>query len=686
MKKFVLLLCVVWLTGCASPSDNDNGQDGNNGDVPFGECNMDSSREQSTDPAFQLVPTGEGGGSQDGYICPVGDTDHYWFEVAADQTIVGVHLKNSVTLSAVDLCYTIYPQESGQPAVGGLCDSDGADGMTSIYGTHYIANAGTYYLWVRDQSEDEQDTRNKYQLSIETVVDPDPYEPNNDADSASTWDDSKTGFISFIDDRDWYQFNVSQAGQIMEIQLTNNNPSAVDLKYAVYMPDGTTLISSRSDSNGMDGATSLSDMVALGAPDTYYIVVSDDNDDDVDLEVGYNLSWTMQQNPDVRDQASHNDSWDTATPISSGQVINDAYLATRDDEDWYKIESPGTTADNPALLEIDLYIDSNSPVDPAIDLIVADPNTPCSPGDACETEQRLSSTCESSSGCQTSECRNARCPSHECNNLAGVCRSAGVCLSGGCGIRSLIMRGSDWSESNDIRHLHTVAPIFGSTYYLYVRDYQSDAKDISNAYSLTATVRPEPDPNEPNGLYLPYADNDQESETTSWNRDLATAMACNGDDPIVCTFSGYLSYRGDQDWFVFDIPEIDTGDLTSKDTKVDWDVQFDWSYPGSLDDVNFTVVYGRSMGWIVREDGSGSSSGIFGDDECVYLCGEYHTPQTMYLRVQHQERRHYDYTNQYNVTVTVYRDCPTACDEYCGAGVEDYACPNPKNPNPPDPP
>ena len=690
--------------GCGSNGSTAKpGGDGSGDGTDPGKCPIDSSMEGNTDPDWQLVA----GQEKTGYICPAKDVDHYWFQVDVPNTIVEVTLRNNVTLSPVDLCYTVLSSAASAPSLGGVCDPDGTDGVTEIHGAHFLANTGVYFLQVRDENGDDTDPRNPYRLSLDLRSDPDPYEPNNDSAHASVLTANK-GFISFLGDADWYQVQVSAAGQLLSVDLANDKASPVDLQVTVYKPDGTSALQMAKDTNGSDGKTAIHDVVSLPAAGLYLLQVRDINDDGVDLETGYTLTTSLQQNPDPRDRASPNNTWDTATALSSGAIISDAYLASRADEDWYVLDNPN----NPGLIEVDLQMtDLNSPVDPAIDLIVPDAATPCTSASAC-TELTTAPLC--TAGCTTAECKNAKCPSHEC--LAnGKCRGAGICLTGLCGVRLVTLHGASWSRSNpqNASLLHTVAPVHASKVYVVVRDFQADAQDLLHPYKLTVTLRPEPDANEAgagNGLWLPYATNDQEEETTRWNQSLAGALTGSGAGPITWNVDGYLSYRGDQDWYVFEIPRVDkalpaaaAASCTTSancnsdpskcyyrctaglcvpadpvDNKGDWQVTFAYNYGGLVQEINYTVVYGVDMGW---EANPGSS--VFGDNECAYICGEYQfsaqeTTKKMYFRVQHRSRTDYDYASPYHVTVTATQNCPSQCS-YCQAGQTSFPCPNPNN-------
>ncbi|MBW1810828.1 MAG: hypothetical protein JRJ87_21735 [Deltaproteobacteria bacterium] len=681
-----VLLCAAiafGFSGCGGATEEPDGSTNDAGDGGLDDCQQDNSTKGSTDDEWKLTAGGE---ALSGYICPKRDIDHYWFTVDTARTIVAVSLSNNVALSEVDLCYDIFLQ--GQDIrISGKCDSDGTDGITELEGTHYLEEAGTYFIEVRDEGGDDEDPRlpNNYMLSIELVPDKDGYEPNNTVATAADPGVGQ-GYISYLGDQDWFKLTVNSSGQVLTLDLTNTDMTPVDLRYEVFMPDQTTPINGGQDDDGMRNTTALHDILALGEAGTYYILITDVMHDDSDLDVGYTLTVSTQNNPDPRDRTGSNDTWDTATPITSGSTVSDGYIATRGDDDWYVITSPGTTDANPALIEIDIVVPSTSVIDPAIDLHVADPNTACSAGDACD---QLVWSC---GGCDNIiDCINAQCPSHECLTFAGKCKGNGMCMNGGsytgCGILSLFMHGPDWSESGSSKHLHTVAPMYGEKYYVKVNDYQARHVDTAHAYNLTVTVHPELDTHDspPNGLYLPYITGVMEDETRDWNRGMATTISCSQTaTEITCgPIEGYLSYRGDQDWYKLDIviPQEAESDPATMGDNIDYDLLWDWSFSGRSDmPLGYVVMAGsREMG---PELGVGSGTWGDGGGECSYLCGEYQLPTTLYLWVFTPTFKKYDYQNPYNLTIRAVKGvCPDNCS-YCEAGQCNYPCPNPNNPVP----
>ncbi len=590
-----------------------------------------------------------------------------------------VHLWNNVTTSQLDLCYSIIPDTDHTQTLGTQCRGD-VQGQIDLQATYNISVSGIYFIMVYANSGG-QDSRNPYLISIDQVVDPDTNEPNNDKDHATpvTAGIGIKGYISYLGDQDWFKIDVSGTDQMLQIGLTTDAASELDLEYDVYLPDLTPLNSG--DAYDENNPININDMLALPQAGTYYIVIKDKQDDVSSTTVGYTLTLNLVQNPDPRDRSTNgNNSPAYASPISSGAAIVDAYIASRGDEDWYIISIDPTVVNlsQPKLLEIDVNFPSGSAITPAADLLLSDNTTTCVAGDTCA---------ELSFSCQDPRCFTGQCTTD--NN----CQGGGVCLpSGYCAIRPLIMTASsdplqDWSVSGNPRHLQTVAPMYGSDYYLFVRDFQGQHYDATNPYSITATVRTENDTNENNGLYLPYATEQQDQDLRGMNLKYATKINCSlsGADYVCAPITGYLSFRGDQDWYELDgIPDQAEAAPLGMSTKVDWGFQIAWTNSSSVIDLNLELFMSGSLqdsDELMSWHHPGTGSGTIGIGECAYICGEYQDKRPLYLRVQHSDRTIYDYSNPYTLTITVVPGCPLICGT-CKPTCNCYACPTSQNPNP----
>ncbi len=651
MRHGQVLLWGLWtlfsMMGCqATPgAGDDESTQGPGLDASSGQCATDNSQAgNDSDPDWQLVPGGE---AKKGNLCPKGDTDHFWFQTDSPRMIARVSLSNHVQLSPIDLCYQITPSGDQSRTIANLCDSDGMDGPTELSGAHFLADAGKYLLVARDEGGDDEDRRNPYQLSLDLVADPDTYEPNNDKASAKPLSTAK-GYVSYLGDRDWYRIAVSQPGQLVSIQLVTDGKSGVIWKLTLYKEDGTSVVNTLTAPSNQPGAVTMRDALAATTPGTYYLVVEDAVGKYADVSVGYQLTIDLASDPDERDRSSSpNNSLQQAVRISSGATLKTAYLAARGDEDWYLFEQSGISESTPGVLELEVKIAQGSAVNPSIDVIVADPATSCKAGDPCKL---LNHACSGAP-----EVADAQCPSFECLINDKKCHGAETCLpSGFCGMRALTIHGADWSPVNSERHLKTAIPLLQSPVYLLVRDFQSDAFDKQNPYELTATYHQEKDVHEKpsNGVYLPYATNAQEDATHGKNFGMATPISGSGEFVI----EGYLSYRGDQDWYRLD----------SIPANENWDLEFPWSFSGNPKmEINYTMYlgHGAHTGFV-----EGVGSGTWGTSGCTYICGKNQNARPAYLSVMHKDRKQYDFNNPYRITVRVISGCPSSCQHCVGDG------------------
>ena len=138
---------------------------------------------------------------------------------------------------------------------------------------------------------DEEDPDNMYKLSIMDETDPDGYEPNDGMATASPPAGAEA-YISYLGDQDWYAINVSGSGKIARIELNTSAASPVDLTYTLFKPDGSTPVNSLRNWDGMKGPTALSDALPVPEAGTYYLVFSDAEDDDDDVDEGHTFSYS----------------------------------------------------------------------------------------------------------------------------------------------------------------------------------------------------------------------------------------------------------------------------------------------------------------------------------------------------------------------------------------------------------
>jgi hypothetical protein len=705
MKQiFVLGVCGVAIAllvvvGCSGKGSSDDTCEAN-GDcnVTIGECaNDDSSMPDNGqfDPDWKLVADSP---SALNYICPAKDVDYFWFETTADGTILSVTLLNTVSNSPINLCYSIIPNSDHNQTLDPPKCRGATIGQIDIQATHYIEKSGIYFIkvWADNNKEDR---KNAYVIKISQVTDPDQYEKNganNDKGHAKSVVANQKGYISYLGDQDWFKIDGATAGQMLSITLDTDGGSELNLYYEVWSND-TRLYSNvtydPNESLNTIDPINIEDMLALPVSGTYYVMITDKEGDTSSTTVGYTVTLTLEENPDNYDKNQpFNNSPTNATsfPVNGGTIPN-VFIASRGDQDWYKISSSQVvTIDEPKLLAIELSgLPATSQVVPAVDLFVADQKTSCSSNSDCDVLTTL---------CDERECFNGECVVVVENNInVNHCRGGGVCLpSGKCAINQLVMLGSlveknSWSESqNDIKHLKTVAPMYGSEYYILVESYKGQNYDQSHSYTIKVNVIDEPDRvNEINSLYLPYADNDEDESLRKLSSDIATNVDCvlqTGSNPVkyICTITGYLSFRGDQDWYKLNNITRIQEDAPNTTQWKDWNLKITCTNNSPDTNVNFEIFSGGELIIPRRSDfQNGQGTVVIGGDiadKCSYLCGEYYFSDydtTTYLRVQHSNRRKYDYAHSYTLTIEATLECPRNCG-HCNPSCQDHPCPSPQ--------
>jgi hypothetical protein len=336
-------------------------------------------------------------------------------------------------------------------------------------------------------------------------------------------------------------------------------------------------------------------------------------------------------------------------------------------------------------LDVEVTFNSSSAVQlPAVALLVADPNTGCSKDSDCNI---LTPDCNTSRACFTGEC-----------TTGNKCVGAGVCLpSSTCAIEQLVMRASpdnwreDFTVANNSRHLRTATPMYGNVYYLLVKDFTGQNFDsASQPYTITVNVINEPDqPNEINSLYLPYVDDNADKDFREVNAKIyakdVTCTAVSATEYDCGTITGYLSFRGDQDWYrLVNITGIHE---TSPATQwKDWNMSVAWTNDSSTTDLNFEIFAESDLKnpKISVEQSKVTYTAIGGTTaHCSYICGEYSfvdgSTNNVYLRVQHANRVLYDYQHKYTLTIKATQECPANCG-HCNSDCGNYHCPSPSSP------
>ena len=646
-----LLALAPWLVACGG--DGGGRADGTLSDATDVGTGCLPDGDDTPDRAHALSP----GAPAEGLVCPVADRDWYRIDGAQVGDLAQVLLERDAAVSAVDLRYTVYAADGATP-LGSGSDADGADGPARVDGAHRVPVAGAIYVEVRDEGGDDQDRFGAYRLTVSLLPDPDPNEPNGDADGATALADGATvqGALSERGDEDWFRVAVP-AGAPRRVAVAVHEPVGAPTELAVRLvaPDGAEIGRAAADYDDDAPANVAVTWAAKGAGD-HFVVVSDRDGDELDVEARYAVSVTLSEDPDPAEAGAGDDTPETATALADGGPVGGRRIAARADQDWFVFEAPEDAwRTRPYLLDLTVAPEGDAlAIDLAVALFAPDPDTPCEPGDACE-----SLATQNARGCV----RHADCRSHACRD-DGSCVGGGFCLPGGCAVARWL--GSLAPEDPDAaRGLTTVLPIDQpGPHWLVVRDRQDQAWDDAGAYRVAVALTRDPDPHEPDGAWQPGADEALDREgwpvsarratdvpytiayrdgttregwhadgprdvvdagstdagstdtgstdtgsTDAGSTDAADAADADGGgapDAIppflpspeeiarlsYAPMEGWISFEADEDWYRLHVPEELADAADGAWLRLDWRVSVDYAYEGDTIQPFWTVLRG----------------------------------------------------------------------------------------------
>lgn len=576
-RRLMLLACVAAAAACPPPPPDDGDDAG-----PAPECEIDTSLDLDSTVPIEI------GAPIDGFLCPQRDADFYAFAVAEDDSIVTVRLWMDTNLTATEPSWTLLAEDGAAVAESVSDTTRTAGEAPDVTASHRVDVAGAYVLRVADVEglDTGFDVVNPYHLQVDVAPNPDANEPNDDAATAVVVAPGEVvGVIATTGDQDWYAVRVEAPGQVLDVRAQAAAESGVQHEIEVIGPDGVLVLDVQPfapDPDDEDVVGARIRAPASGAQGTlYYVLVHDDDDVDaqLDADVGrYTLTVAVVADQDPQEAALRNDEPATATAATSGATFT-AALATRGDQDLYRVAAPATTTRaNPSVLLIEATMPAlPEGLRPQVRVLGLDPE---------EDDEDLP-------GC-------------------GACGGDGVCLpydGGRCGAARL-QRFVDGATLRTAYALRDDRPV-----YVAVSDVGDDAFMESGTYTLTVTVVDDPDPGEAGDDYLipnlesaGYANegdlSDQLERSKPRARDLgagdippacpsdedtgapeglpdggfvdggavdapaclaivpvpeqsgpqrAYTTACAGESDTF-TLTGRISYEGDRDWFVFDVP------------------------------------------------------------------------------------------------------------------------------------
>lgn len=495
----------------------------------------------------------------EGFLCPVGDLDTFRVTLPPEATLLEVGASIDSIVSPVQATWTVYADDGVTPLAGPDADEAALAGVPLTL-VHDVS--GTVQVQVRDRSNDAEDFRHPYTLTVRALEDLDLNEPNGDPDLAAPLVDEVTGYVSSRGDLDWYTFE-APANSAATLRLRSATAN-YEPRISVHAPDGTVI---RDEANpaGTVLATDLPLTVALEGAGTWRVLVRDDDELDFDVDTPYTLALALGDDPDDNEPNDHPavaTSLLTATCGGAWSPLEqeDGYLATSGDVDWYALDLSSCAR---GIVEAQVQFAAGTlPADfeAELRLLRAHDNSVCSLDQDCVS---LAQRCTTDVDCAT--------VGNSCG-LDGYCEGAGVCLpSQRCGANLLIER----ADTGVAGQVALSAPLFDpGPVWLGVSDHRGDAHSPDVSYQITARVRQDPDEHEPNNLYTAGPPTSSQSNL---HDDHAIALAVHncvdpppadtgstGDtaapaEPKVCCTDvpwteGVIAYDYDQDWFYYEHP------------------------------------------------------------------------------------------------------------------------------------
>jgi hypothetical protein len=506
----------------------------------------------------------EAGKDAQGFVCPVKDQDFFKITVPAGTRLLHLQLQGSVSVTNVELTYLILREAGGTTTTVGQAPPWTGAGLRSFDDYHCI-DPGTYYILVKDEGDDARDGTNPYTLRYTTEPDPDTNEPNDSVAAAKAL--GQPGYVSCKGDLDYHKVDVA-ADQLLEVKLTTQAATKVDLKYTIY-DDQKNKLAEAGNPDGSKAPTNLTTIHALPKAGAYFIAVEDTGGDDSDPKVPYTLTATPKAEPDPQDKGTRNDTPATATKLSFAECqagyTRTGQIASKADLDYFKIDGmpADMSPDNPGVIEVTVTYGAgvSTIVDPQIGLVYPHKGTPCTKDTCCRV---LAAPCTSEFDCvrETFSCikkEDIFCSDKDCAGALSTtcaselaCAGAVTCLPEKfCGAEE-VARADDNGEK-DGASVRTAQPLLHpGPWYVRVGDLQNNDYDYGKNYTLTIKCRMDPEgANELNNEYFPNP-----LSSTINTADYHTAAAKKKGLKIVLGtwYTGYISYEGDQDWYLFDHP------------------------------------------------------------------------------------------------------------------------------------
>jgi hypothetical protein len=260
--------------------------------VPDAELEPNGNKNDATNRALAgaLVPDR----AASGFIASRGDEDWWKIDVGDDESLVRVEATNApATRSDVDLRIAVFDSRGNELDSQELFDGD--TGLASLRTVVYAAEQGSYYVRVSDHGEDDADSTVPYRVTAATLEVPDAdIEPNGNANVdtnralATPLASGRRGVVSFRGDEDFWKLE-HPGGPIDLVLAGTAATSEVDFRMRVETVSGDQL-AGELDYDGGDGMSRVEVHVPDAPRGTYFIIVTDNGDDEWDLENAYTIT------------------------------------------------------------------------------------------------------------------------------------------------------------------------------------------------------------------------------------------------------------------------------------------------------------------------------------------------------------------------------------------------------------
>lgn len=239
----------------------------------------------------------------------------------------------------------------GPPRVGGDVD-DFAD----------LPSPGRYFIEITDGNND-QASRDLFNLALAFTPEPDQLEPNNGAAVASPLTPGGQILFNILPrgDADWFRIEAPSAGELAAV--IDESPENLDLYYRVWDANHQVVRDWIAPYRKGGATEGFADLPRGGS---YFVEVTDGSNDERSV-VPATLSTAFTPVADVVEPS--NNSFGQAKPLKLGEPV-EANILPQGDTDWYLLEAPAAGS----------FIVTVDEVDEALDVVVRLWNAEAAPG------------------------------------------------------------------------------------------------------------------------------------------------------------------------------------------------------------------------------------------------------------------------------------------------------------------